>query len=197
MLGHGVPTQHDDMVEVTLIRGRVVVTGNRGATSEAHATTMEAGQWLLMGDSYPQPLLEPASVNATAWLSGRLVFNDTPLPTAVAQFNRYSTEKITIGNAATARLHASGVFRSDDSRAFIEALHDSYGVSAKRATANDLVLSVSTKPLTQRVLNRVLMTLNGTPQLSATSQREPSPAVRSPSICMAASTMGLAQSDVA
>ncbi|MGH8159747.1 MAG: FecR family protein [Rhodanobacter sp.] len=136
--------EHDDEVEVALIEGRVIVaTGGDGVKPEIQ-TTMEAGQRLVMGKTHSQPVFESADANATAWLSGKLVFNDTPLRAVVAQFNRYSSHKIIIDDDATARLHVSGVFRSDDNHAFVDALCATYDLAAKQSVANEWVLSTKT-----------------------------------------------------
>jgi transmembrane sensor len=134
--------EHDDVVEVTLIEGRVEVTPETGPQgSRKRPTTMTAGQRLLMGKAYATPVLEAANTGtAVAWLSGKLVFNDTPLSAALTQFNRYTTSKIVIGDAAVGRLRVSGVFRDDDSHAFIDALRSSYGISIRHGDAGDLTL---------------------------------------------------------
>jgi len=146
--------EHDDVVEVTLVEGRVEVTPESGQQgSREHPTTMMAGQRLLMGKRYATPVVESANTGtAVAWLSGKLVFDDTPLPAAVAQFNRYSTSKIVIGDAAVGQLHVSGVFRDDDSQAFVDALRGSYGISVRQGNAGDLTL-LSGKAVQQRASN--------------------------------------------
>lgn len=134
--------EHDDVVEVILVEGCVEVTPEGGPQGpRARPTTMTAGQRLLMGKTYATPVIESANTGtAVAWLSGKLVFNDTPLPAALAQFNRYSISKIVIGDAVVGRLHVSGVFRADDSHAFIDALRSSYGISIRQGNAGDLTL---------------------------------------------------------
>lgn len=132
--------EHDSTVEVTLVEGRVEVTPEDGGP-HASPTTMNAGQRLLMGKAYATPVLESVNTGtAVAWLSGKLVFDDTPLPAAIAQFNRYSTSSIVIGDAAVAQLHISGVFRDDNSRTFVDALRGSYGISVKEDGAGNLTL---------------------------------------------------------
>jgi transmembrane sensor len=131
--------EHDDLVEVTLIEGKVIVSPS-DASSHATATPMEAGQRLLMGRMYSHPVVSPAETGAAEWLSGKLVFNDTPLPDAIAQFNRYNTGKIRIGDQATAGMHVSGVFRSSDTDAFLDALHVSYGVSVRKGLVETVVV---------------------------------------------------------
>ena len=143
--------EHDDVVEVTLVEGRVEVTPEDGQQGLQRPMTMTAGQRLLMGEAYATPVIESANTRtAVAWLSGKLVFNDTPLPAALAQFNRYSTSKIVIGDAAVGQLHVSGVFRDDDSRSFVDALRGSYGISIRRDSAGDLTL-LSEKAVQPRI----------------------------------------------
>lgn len=134
--------EHGDVVEVTLVEGRVEVTPEGGKPGRhASPTTMSAGQRLLMGKAYATPVIESANTGtAEAWLSGKLVFNDTPLPAAVDQFNRYGASRIVIGDDAVARLRVSGVFRNDDSQAFVDALHGSYGVSVRRGSTGERTL---------------------------------------------------------
>jgi len=123
--------EHNDAVEVTLVEGHVIVTPHNHANQHSDVIAMRAGQRLLMGKGYPTPRLEAAQANTvTAWLSGKLVFDDAPLPSAIAEFNRYTTDKIVIGDDSLRSIHVTGVFRTDDYRGFIDALKLSYGLSA-------------------------------------------------------------------
>ncbi|NCT69354.1 MAG: FecR family protein [Xanthomonadaceae bacterium] len=70
-----------------------------------------------------------------AWLSGRLVFSDTPLAEAVAEFNRYSTNRVVLADPALGAQRVSGVFRGDDVDGFIGALGEVYGIP-EHHTAN-------------------------------------------------------------
>ena len=70
-----------------------------------------------------------------AWLSGRLVFSDTPLAEAVAEFNRYSTTRVVLADPALGAQRVSGVFRGDDVDGFIGALGEVYGIP-EHHTAN-------------------------------------------------------------
>lgn len=133
--------EHNDAVEVTLVEGRVIVTPDSPANHRGDAITMRAGQRLLMGKGYPAPRLESAQIKTdTAWLSGKLVLDDAPLPTAIAEFNRYTTNKIVIGDDSLRSIHVTGVFRTDDNRGFIDALKISYGLSAIEHGTNAVVL---------------------------------------------------------
>ena len=133
--------EYNDAVEVTLVEGHVIVTPDNPANQRDPVIAMRAGQRLLMGKGYPTPLLESARVNTdTAWLSGKLVFDDAPLPSAIAEFNRYTTDKIVIGDDSLRSIHVTGVFRTDDNRGFVDALKISYGLSAIEHGAHTMVL---------------------------------------------------------
>lgn len=136
--------EHDNSTEVTLLEGRVAVAPNDTTSHRAATTAMVAGQRLLMGKGYPQPLLENAQIDTvTAWRSGKLVFDDTPLPAAIVEFNRYTANKIIIGDDALRGMRISGVFRTDGNRAFVDALRVSYGLSVTPDGTGDMVLAAS------------------------------------------------------
>lgn len=136
--------EYNDAVEVTLVEGHVIVTPHSPANHQDPVIAMRAGQRLLMGKGYPTPLLELAPVDTdTAWLSGKLVFDDAPLSSAIAEFNRYTTDKIVIGDDSLRSIHVTGVFRNDDNRGFIDALKISYGLSAIERGTSSVVLVAS------------------------------------------------------
>jgi transmembrane sensor len=65
-----------------------------------------------------------------SWRSGMLTFRKTALADAVAEFNRYSTRKIVITDAAIASLELGGVFRSSDAEAFVRLLERTFPIDA-------------------------------------------------------------------
>lgn len=62
------------------------------------------------------------------WRSGFLVFHDTPLATAVAELNRYSTRKIVVADAAAGALRIGGNFRWSNAEAFVRLLQQGFPV---------------------------------------------------------------------
>jgi transmembrane sensor len=64
----------------------------------------------------------PQAEESLSWRSGFLVFRDTPLKDAVAQFNRYNTRKIVIDDPGVANLRIGGNFRSTNSEAFVRLI---------------------------------------------------------------------------
>jgi transmembrane sensor len=77
------------------------------------------------------------------WRSGVLTFRDTTLADAVAEFNRYSTRKLVVGDPKIATLQVSGVFRSDGVDSFVRLLERGFAVQAA-VQPNQIVLTAST-----------------------------------------------------
>lgn len=134
--------RHDEEIEVTLIEGRVRLLSPEDAAKPLETlATLDAGQRARFGKRRPIPQIETVpQAMAPSWLSGRLVFDDTPLAAVIAEFNRYAQRRIVLGDAALEQVRISGVFRSDDPSAFIEALHASYAISAAETPAGELAL---------------------------------------------------------
>jgi transmembrane sensor len=66
------------------------------------------------------------------WRRGFLVFRDTPLATAVAEFNRYNTRPIVIADAAAAQLRVGGSFRWSNADTFVNLIEQAMPVQAER-----------------------------------------------------------------
>lgn len=107
----------DPDLPVTLVEGRVKVMRD-GPTSRA---------WLLQPGQSVEALAadpHPVSVDvdqATAFVSGRLIFRDRPLDEAVDEINRYAQRPITLTADAPRSARISGVFRAGEEAAFAEA----------------------------------------------------------------------------
>jgi transmembrane sensor len=77
------------------------------------------------------------------WRSGVLTFRDTALAEAVAEFNRYNTRKLIVGDPRIATLQVSGVFRSNSVDSFVRLLERGFAVQAA-AQPDRIVLTPST-----------------------------------------------------
>ena len=73
------------------------------------------------------------------WRDGWLVFRDTPLQDAVAEFNRYNTRQLRIADADVAHLRIGGSFRWDNQDAFVRLLEAGFPVRAS-THAGEIVL---------------------------------------------------------
>lgn len=130
---------------VTVIEGRVAVAAPRAVSSAAEprdaaqagsargpATTGEvllvAGEQLTVAPrSSPRPVRVDVAV-ATAWTQRKLVFEETPLAEAVAEFNRYSNRRIVIDDPVLARFHIRGSFEATDPEPLLNFLRDRFAV---------------------------------------------------------------------
>ncbi|WP_149195080.1 FecR family protein [Luteimonas suaedae] len=129
-------------LEVVLVEGSLQLEhrGTGGNASPPALVVLEPGQSARLDGQAAGWRIGPADVEArTAWLQGRLIFRDTPLPVALAEFNRYSTVKLRIGDARLEALTIHGVFRTGDQRSFALALASTLPVRVQDVDG-DLVL---------------------------------------------------------
>ena len=66
------------------------------------------------------------------WRNGYLVFRDTALSAAAAEFNRYNTRRLVIGDAAVGELRVGGNFRWSNAEVFVGLLEQVMPVRAER-----------------------------------------------------------------
>ncbi|KRD74592.1 FecR domain-containing protein [Lysobacter sp. Root983] len=130
-------------IEVALIEGRVLLLAAAAdGAAPVQLATLDPGQKASFGQRKPLRMIQPDRHAALpAWLSGKLAFEDQALPAAVTEFNRYSHRRIVLQGEAVARIRVSGVFRSDDPHAFVEALQELYPVAVSASPSGDLLLS--------------------------------------------------------
>ena len=110
---------------VTLVQGAVDVRNVEVATQV----------WRLApGDQViAAPAAQPRRVDValeTSWVEGRLVFRDVPLKQAVAEVNRYLTDKIVLSDGAFADATLNGVFKTGDRDAFVSAAAEVFNLTA-------------------------------------------------------------------
>lgn len=67
--------------------------------------------------------------SATAWRIGRLVVRDQPLSEVVEAFNRYSSDRLVIGDDRAGKVRISGSFRYDGAREFALALASGFDLA--------------------------------------------------------------------
>jgi transmembrane sensor len=65
-----------------------------------------------------------------SWRSGLLTFRDTPLSTAIGEFNRYNTRQIVIEDEQIASLQIGGIFRATQPDAFVRLLQEGFPIHA-------------------------------------------------------------------
>jgi transmembrane sensor len=116
---------------VTLVEGRVAVEplswpDGLPAERAAGAKLLNAGQRLRFAADRPPVVDSPSIDKITAWQRGQLIFDDTSLSEAAAEFNRYGAIKLAIDSAAAGRRRVGGVFRIGDPASFAHAMANQY-----------------------------------------------------------------------
>lgn len=147
-------------VEVLVTEGRVAVAaaaesarvgsgvaGNVGRDA-VPPTELGANERLVVPPTGLRPSVPPpverltgeAVREALAWQAPRLVFLDTPLAEAIAQFNRRNVVQIELADPALGALPIGGNFRADHVDAFVRLLISGGDVVADTTRENRIVL---------------------------------------------------------
>jgi transmembrane sensor len=129
-----------DREDVRVIVTEGVVRIEREATKDilvAAGTLARARTEATIVQQKPAPELE----EALSWRFGYVVFHETPLAEAVAEFNRYNNRRIIIEDPALASIPVSGNFRATNVEAFVRLLREGFAIGA-RAHGDEVVLSI-------------------------------------------------------
>ena len=109
-------------MKVTLVEGKVVVDGvDDRPVPESGAvvpTILTPGQELIATDGQSQILTKVDVEQQLRWRDGFVEFEDVPLGQAVREMNRYTRRELIIGDARSAQLRVSGVFRTGNPERF-------------------------------------------------------------------------------
>ena len=120
-------------VRVLVTEGRVWIE-RRGIVSKAGQTQLTAGSEART--SRTSVLIDhpaPAQVEQLlSWRTGYIIFRDTALADAVADFNRYSARKIFIEDPGIAAIRIGGNFRSGDADAFLWLLQSGFPIKVEQ-----------------------------------------------------------------
>jgi transmembrane sensor len=116
---------------VTLVEGRVAVEPISGpdilpAQPVFGLKLLEPGERLRFDGKSSEKVDLPSIEKVTAWQRGQLIFDDTSLSEAAAEFNRYSPNAITIEGPAAGTLRVGGVFRIGDPSSFAQSMANAY-----------------------------------------------------------------------
>ncbi len=115
---------------VTVLEGRVRVNQRDAAERSAAASAQAVNEFeLAVGDQLIVARAQPAirvslrdTEKVTSWTERRLIFEDTPLSAAAAEFARYSPRTIRIDDAAVGERKINGVFDATDPASLAEFL---------------------------------------------------------------------------
>ena len=116
---------------VTVIRGQVAVAP-RGlpdsvpSSSGPDVVLVRAGKRLQLRAGARPSLQTELPQQAVAWLRGELMFNDTPLGSAVRKFNRYNRRTLVLATPRLNRIRVGGIFRINAAGSFARAVADAH-----------------------------------------------------------------------
>lgn len=139
--------RRDGEVQVTLVQGRVEVYRPRTevpgetARSEPPAAVLEPGEQVSVSARGVSPVQQTSVPKTTAWLHGRLVFDEDRLEDVLAEVNRYSPVRIIVEDPVLARVRVSGVFRAGRAEGFLGALRESVPIEARRRPDGHLLIT--------------------------------------------------------
>ena len=119
-------------VQVVVTEGRVQMA-EVDASAPTTVTTLPAGT--VARAAGPEVLMRQAAdtelERMLSWREGFVEFHDTTLADAVAEFNRYRAQPLSIADPSIASLKISGRFRSTNSDAFLWLLQQGFPVIAE------------------------------------------------------------------
>jgi transmembrane sensor len=116
---------------VTLVEGRVAIEPISWpnlvpATPVTGLKLLNPGERLRFEGGSTIEEDSPSIERTTAWQRGQLIFDDTSLSEAAAEFNRYGTQTLTIDGPSLGKLRVGGVFRIGDPSSFAHAMAHAY-----------------------------------------------------------------------
>jgi transmembrane sensor len=121
-----------ERVTVAVVEGRVRVDPVQVASRATPELVTRGDIVIAQGAS---TLVAPKSVEKVAgelsWRRGMLTFDQTTLAQAAAEFNRYNTRKLVIGDPIAAQSRIGGTFEAENVEAFARLLHDAYGLKVE------------------------------------------------------------------
>jgi transmembrane sensor len=125
--------RYDGEMRVLVTEGRVQIE-HQGLASKTERTQLAAGSEARTAHA-AVIIDQPAPIQIEellGWRSGHLIFRDTALADAVADFNRYSIQKIVIEDPTIAGIRIGGNFRSSDVDAFLWLLQSGFPIIVDR-----------------------------------------------------------------
>lgn len=136
-----------DQMQITLVEGRVSVESTRsaggGPNVPAEREDLLPGEQLIVKPTLASVKRKGDVAKATSWREGQIIFDDDTLGSAVAEVNRYSVDKIVIGDPRLASLRLSGVFIAGHSASFLETVTGNFAIRATADSDGRIVLTAA------------------------------------------------------
>lgn len=125
-----------DELRILVTEGRVRVEPESSRARAWRPAELTAGSIATCGPEGLSVTREPVHrvEEYLAWRSGYIVFDETPLSEAVAEFNRYNRHQLVIADPAIADIAVSGRFRTQNFEAFVRLVQSGFPVRAQAAS---------------------------------------------------------------
>lgn len=139
-----VETQMQDVI-VTVAEGKVAVSvspppGAKNVEPELAAMLIANQQLTVGGAGASASVRKVDSERELAWATGRLVFEHTPLPRVLNEFNRYNRVQMRVDDAELAQRRISGTFNASDPDSFLDFISTVANVEVARDDARNLII---------------------------------------------------------
>jgi len=125
--------RENDDIRVLVTEGRVKIERG-GSSARTPETQLAAGSEARTAQAavlVDQPA--PMEVEQLlSWRTGYIIFRDTSLADAVADFNRYTNRKIVIEDPAIEHIRIGGNFRSDNVDAFLSLIQSGFPIQVEQ-----------------------------------------------------------------
>jgi len=142
---------------VTLLEGRVAVEplslpDALQKQPAAAVKLLSPGERLRFAGNSAETVDSPSIEKVTAWQRGLLIFDDTSLSEAAAEFNRYGPGKITIDDADVGKIRVGGVFRIGDPADFAQVVANTHHLRIINRRSGEIVMT--NKPFEERPFDK-------------------------------------------
>jgi transmembrane sensor len=131
------------VLNVLVLHGRALVAADApdGGAPRAASAGDSQNMQVTKTDAESRKASELEISASLAWRHGEIIFDGTTLDTAIAEYNRYLSRKLVIGDPALAHIRLGGRFVSTDPHDFLVALQATFGVSAHDDGSGVIILA--------------------------------------------------------
>ncbi|MET3371865.1 transmembrane sensor [Variovorax boronicumulans] len=131
-----------EQVNVTVEEGRVQIAAAKPDARSAEPTVLTRNQAAVThADNVLVMSKAPKQVDdELSWREGKLVFDQTTLGDAAAQFNRYNLRKLVIADPVIAQVRIGGSFDANNMSGFVGLLKQGFGLAAHES-GNEIRIS--------------------------------------------------------
>jgi transmembrane sensor len=121
-------------VQVIVTNGRVQLRPSASNSADP-GTLLQAGNIARTTDDsvIVQTVSPEETQRLVSWKDGFMIFRNTPLSDAVAEFNRYSTRKLIIADPSIAGIRIGGKFRCNNLEAFVALLQSGFPIAVEES----------------------------------------------------------------